>query len=68
MDRKLWRRHVEYLNQFLRKASHADVAQKLNIGERLTLARKTLADVESPAYLEQLTGTLGAEPIESYLG
>ena len=67
VDRRLWRRHVEYLNQFLRKASHVDVSEKLNIANRLTQARKTLAEVEAPAYLEQLTGTLGAEPIESYL-
>jgi hypothetical protein len=26
VDRALWRRHVEYLNLFLRKTSHADVA------------------------------------------
>ena len=67
VDRKLWRRHVEYLNQFLRKASHADVAEKLNIGDRLVRARKTLTEVEQPDYLEKLKGTLGAEPVESYL-
>ncbi|MFO1487726.1 MAG: hypothetical protein U1F65_04540 [Verrucomicrobiota bacterium] len=67
VDRRLWRRHVEYLNLFLRKPSHVDVAKKLNIADRLTLARKTLAEVETPAYLEQLKGTLGAEPIEAYL-
>ena len=67
VDRRLWRRHVEYLNQFLRKASHVDVAEKLDIASRLTAARKTLAEVEAAAYLEQLTGTLGADPVESYL-
>jgi hypothetical protein len=67
VDRKLWRRHVEYLNQFLRKPSHVDVAEKLDIASRLTAARKTLAEVEAAAYLEQLVGTLGAEPVESYL-
>ncbi len=67
IDRALWKRHVEYLNQFLRKPSHEDIAANLNIGDRLTHARKTLEEVESPAYLKKLSGTLGAEPIEAYL-
>ncbi|MGO8765138.1 MAG: hypothetical protein ACLQSR_08410 [Limisphaerales bacterium] len=66
-DRVLWRRHVEYLNQFLRRPTHEDVADKLKIGERLDVARKTLSEMESPAYLKRLSGTLGAEPIEAYV-
>ena len=67
VDRQLWKRHVEYLNHFLRKPSHEDVAESLEIGERLTRARKTLEHVESPDYLKSLQGTLGAEPVENYL-
>ena len=67
VDRALWRRHVEYLNQFLRRPNYADVSDRLRIGERLTAARKTLEAVESPEYLKKLVGTLGAEPVENYL-
>jgi hypothetical protein len=67
IDRKLWKRHVEYLNTFLRKPSHEDIAADLGIADRLTQARKTLEEVESPDYLKKLSGTLGAEPIEAYL-
>jgi hypothetical protein len=67
VDRKLWKRHVEYLNHFLRRSSHEDIAASLGIGDRLARARKTLEEVESPDYLIKLSGTLGAEPIESYL-
>jgi hypothetical protein len=67
VDHLLWKRHVEYLNAFLRKPSHEDVAVNLGIAERLTRARKMLEEVESRAYLEKLSGTLGAEPIEAYL-
>jgi hypothetical protein len=67
VDRKLWRRHVEYLDRFLKRASHADEAARLGIAARLERAKKTLGEVESPTYLEKLTGTLGAEPIEPYL-
>jgi hypothetical protein len=67
VDKNLYRRHVEYLNQFLRKPSHEDVAENLGVGDRLNGARKFLAEIESPEYLEKLSGTLGAEPIEAYL-
>jgi len=67
VDRALWKRHVECLNQFLRRPNYTDVAENLRIAERLTAARKTLEAVESPDYPKKLTGTLGAEPIENYL-
>jgi hypothetical protein len=67
IDRQLWQRHVEYLGRFTRMTSHADEAARLNIADRLASARKTLQEIEAPAYLEQLRGTLGAEPIEKYL-
>ncbi|HEY4416866.1 MAG TPA: hypothetical protein VGO57_14340 [Verrucomicrobiae bacterium] len=67
IDRQLWRRHVEYLEKFLHKPSHADIAEKLAISERLAAAQKTLTHVGSAAYLAGLTGTLGAEPVEKYL-
>jgi hypothetical protein len=67
VDCKLWKRHVEYLNNFLRKPNHEDIASQLGTAERLVQARKTLGAVESPDYLKQLAGTLGAEPVESYL-
>jgi phosphoenolpyruvate carboxykinase (diphosphate) len=67
IDRQLWRRHVDYLDKFLKRASHADEAARLGIADRLSRARKTLAEVESPEYQKILLGTIGAEPIESYL-
>jgi hypothetical protein len=66
IDRTLWKRHVEYLNSFLRRPSHVDVAEQMNISDRLARARKMLEQVESPDYLRKLAGTLGAEPIENY--
>lgn len=67
IDRKLWRRHVDYLDKFLKRASHADEAVRLGVAARLERARKTLTDVESPDYARTLSGSLGAEPIEGYL-
>ena len=67
IDRQLWRRHLEYLERFMKKTSHADEAARLNIADRLSRSRKTLEEIEAPAYAEALRGTLGAEPIEAYL-
>jgi hypothetical protein len=66
VDRNLWHQHVEYLDKFLKRASHADEAARLGIADRLTRARKTLKEVESPDYEAALRGTLGAEPIGAY--
>ncbi len=66
IDRKLWHRHVDYLDRFMKRTSHADEARRLDIAARLDRARKTLEDVESPGYLDTLRGTIGAEPIEAY--
>jgi hypothetical protein len=67
VDRKLWRRHIDYLERFLKLTSHTDEANRLGIADRLAQARKTLEQVDSPKYLESLQGTLGAEPLDSYL-
>ena len=67
IDRALWKRHVENLNQFLRRPNYADVADQLHIAERLTAARKTLEAVEAADYPQKLAGTIGAEPIGNYV-
>jgi hypothetical protein len=67
IDTRLWHRHVEFLNQFLRKPSHEDVSRDLGVADRLKHARKVLEAVESPDYLKKLSGTLGVEPIAAYL-
>jgi hypothetical protein len=67
VDRNLWRRHIKYLDKFMKLPSHADEAERLDIGSRLADARKTFEQVDSPAYLESLRGTIGAEPIDAYL-
>ena len=67
VDRKLWKRHVEYLNEFLRKPSHEDIAVESRHRRPPERGAENLEEVESPDYLKKLSGTLGAEPIGSYL-
>jgi hypothetical protein len=62
IDIAAWRQHAAYLSKFLNKANYADEAARLGIPNRLGEARARLARVQSPEYLQELSGTLGAEP------
>jgi hypothetical protein len=62
IDSDLWERHVLHLQGFLARPNYEDEARRLRIEERLARARDTLEEVGSPAYLEFLQGTLGADP------
>jgi hypothetical protein len=62
-DIALWSRHVDSLQSFSESASYADEVDRLNIKKRLAMARSELERVESPAYLEQIVGMIGADPL-----
>ena len=64
-DVALWKRHVQNLERFLALPGHGDEATRLGIDERLLLARRELLRVGKESYLEDLAGTIGADPIES---
>jgi hypothetical protein len=66
VDTALWKRHVAYLEKFSKRPSHADEAARLDIAGRLKRARKTLEEVEAAAYLKQLRGMIGTEPLAAY--
>jgi hypothetical protein len=64
-DIALWKKHVEYLQNFLQRETHTGVAKRLNIESRLTAAKEKLESVRSAKYTETLVGTLGRQPIEN---
>jgi hypothetical protein len=66
IDRNLWRRHVEYLDKFLKRPTHADEAARMHIADRLGQARVKFSEVDGADYWRTLSGTLGAEPIGNY--
>jgi hypothetical protein len=63
-DVEQWRRNAAYLERFLARASHRDVADELRCGSKLDAARQHLAAVQQPSYLELIRGTLGGDPLE----
>ncbi len=62
-DIAMWTRHVDTLNQFLDDADYADEARRLGIPARLNVAVQKLEMVSHPDYLNELVGTLGADPL-----
>jgi hypothetical protein len=67
IDGLLWHKHLRYLDKFMKRQSHADEAARLSVADRLDRAHKTLAEIDSPKYLEKLRGTPGVEPVEAFL-
>jgi hypothetical protein len=66
-DIELWKRHVNSLIEFLALPGHKDEAERLDIAGRLERARAELDHVSSDAYLSELYGTIGADPIHRAL-
>jgi hypothetical protein len=59
----LWQKHINNLQKFLDLSSHADIASNMDIQGRLKLARKRLQQVQAEEYLQDLVGTIGADPL-----
>jgi hypothetical protein len=60
-ETELWQRHLRALEEF--RASGMEIPQQLGLDARLSIASKTLAAVSSPEYVQQLGGTIGADPL-----
>ncbi|RMF42787.1 MAG: hypothetical protein D6753_06630, partial [Planctomycetota bacterium] len=61
-DTRLWQRHREYLQQFLQRSTHSDVAQRLELEKRIAQADRRLEFFQTDAYLQRIHGTVGADP------
>jgi hypothetical protein len=62
IDLRLAERHARYLEKFLARASYTDVARRLDVSARLDAVIAAGREARAPAYLAQLSGTIGAEP------
>ncbi|MEI6357357.1 MAG: hypothetical protein WCP53_09680, partial [Verrucomicrobiota bacterium] len=62
VDGYLLERQTRYLEKFLTLAGYADVAQRLDVQGRLDRITTTATEARTSAYLQRLSGTLGAEP------
>ena len=62
-DIESWKHHVDYLEGFLAKETHASVAKRLDIKSKLERAKHQLTKVSDKDYLASLSGTIGRQPI-----
>ena len=62
-DVALWHRHVAALEQFKRSGVMTASTPEFDVRSRLRDAQRELARVSSPAYLHELIGTIGADPL-----
>jgi hypothetical protein len=62
VDIALWQRHLDYVNEFLNKPAYRNEAIRLGLTHRKNFVQAELLRATSPAYLDLLTGTLGADP------
>ncbi len=63
VDLTLWRRHVQYLEQYLDHPSYQDSIGRLNLKQRFEHAKEVLKSLESPAHKASLQCTLGVQPL-----
>ena len=61
-DIALWLRHVRALEQFAAAQVEFAVVDGLDLDARALLAREQLGRVSGAAYLDELVGTIGADP------
>ncbi len=62
-DIALWRKHVNNLQRFSELENYADEVERLEINRRLITAKTELERVENSAYLNEIVGTIGADPL-----
>jgi phosphoenolpyruvate carboxykinase (diphosphate) len=66
-DIALWSRHVRSLEEFRLAEQEFPPRDDIDFESRYALARAQLARVTSPAYLEELVGTIGADPFQGQI-
>lgn len=62
-DIAFYNNQIAYLNDFINNADNAGLVQEMNIKDRLYTAEAILKKVSSEEYLQELEGTIGADPL-----
>eukprot|EP00727_Mastigamoeba_balamuthi_P012223 m51a1_g7623 hypothetical protein (1212) ;mRNA; f:299922-304422 len=61
-DQALWARHVSSLESYMADQRNAGPVERLGLAQRLEAARAHLAHTRDPKYIDELVGSLGADP------
>lgn len=58
-----WQQSVAYLESFIEAPHRAETAKEMRLASRLTTAKERLAHAQTTEYLDELVGTIGADPM-----
>ena len=62
-DVEFYTNRVQYLNDFINNPENSVLLDDMNIKERLLNAKRALKHAHSEKYVEELTGTIGLDPL-----
>jgi len=62
-DINFYTRQIQYLEKFMSEKDNALIVEEMNIGQKLEKAEAMLSHVKSNKYLDELIGTIGADPL-----
>ncbi len=68
IDVTRWTGHVACLTEYCDRPTHSAVTRRLGLVERLRAAREQLAHCRNSGYVEELIGTIGADPSLASMG
>jgi hypothetical protein len=65
IDIAFWKRNVDYLKAYLEQSERSETAKELKLKSRLEFAEQQEDRVSAPGFVEELVGTLGADPMRA---
>jgi len=64
IDIEFWQRNVDYLSSYIDQPIRAKTVKELQLKSRLEFAEEQLARVSAAEFVDELVGTLGADPMQ----
>ncbi len=64
VDIQRWQDAIAYLEGFINAPHREQTAKEMKLEHRLTMAKTQLERVQSPTYIQELVGTIGADPMK----
>jgi hypothetical protein len=62
-DITFYRKQIAYLKKFHAETENKIIGMEINIAEKIVKAEELMRKVQSPEYLNELVGTIGADPL-----
>jgi hypothetical protein len=63
-DIKYWQKSIAYFEDVIGMKNHKEAVERMNLNKKLEEAKAQLKIVKSKEYLNELVGTIGADPLK----